>query len=570
MISPPQVTLFEELSIAIGEQGQRGVQLVAFTPEFAQFALSDGSALVLLRHLPGDDGRLERMVLRVCEGLKRGTLYLVATGGDSGARDVLVAGQPDARFGVKVHIFAIDEQRQVWTGPNSKLVSELRAAFDRVSRPLGITARDFESWLQSQRAATQRLRAEVESYNRTMMNRKPWATGVLLGLIVFVYLLEWAFGGPESVTTLVRMGAMVTEGPGVSEPWRMFSHSFLHAGLMHIAGNGLILWMLGGFLERLLGPWRLLSLWAASVYFGALASTIAPSGAMVLVGASGGGWGLMGAAGVLAMRPRGLIPEGLARNLKRSIGQVLAINLFISFLPGIALAAHLGGGAGGALLMASGLSTLGLKPPAQRQRSDHLSTGTLVTMIAGLCAAALLFSSLGLALSRGQAWELTIPPHWERQELGDTGISTELPSSLPPAVVREESGGLSYAYGHRLSDPLRVDFLVLHPESDAPAGREGLSPTVLSEFALIVASHVREELPDGIERLQVSSTKEEADPGRFDEAFTLPGGGRLWRHTQLLGDRILIVNVLADEREGTQRRPWKDRIIENIEVDVLP
>mgnify|MGYP004346782231 CR=1 FL=1 len=159
-----------------------------------------------------------------------------------------------------------------------------------------------------------------------------------------------------------------------------------------------------------------------------------------------------------------------------------------------------------------------------------------------------------------------MPPHWERRELGDTGISTELPSSLPRAVVSEESGGLSYAYGHRLSDPLRVDFLILQPDSDAPMKGENSSPAVLSEFALIVASHVREELPDGIERLQVSGTREDNEPGRFDEAFTLPGGGRLWRHTQVLGDRILIVNVLADERQGTQRRPWKDRIVENIEV----
>ena len=43
--------------------------------------VADGSVIVVLRHTLGDADRLDRMVLRVCEGLKQGTMFLVAAGG---------------------------------------------------------------------------------------------------------------------------------------------------------------------------------------------------------------------------------------------------------------------------------------------------------------------------------------------------------------------------------------------------------------------------------------------------------------------------------------------------------
>ena len=136
MIQPHQLDRYQELVMTLGNRESRGVRLIAFTPEFAQFVLADGSALVVLRHAARDSDRLDRMVLRVCEGLKQGTLYLGAAGGDQEAREILQRRRPPRQFGKKVLVFAIDDAREVWTGPLSKAPRDLIAALDALARPL--------------------------------------------------------------------------------------------------------------------------------------------------------------------------------------------------------------------------------------------------------------------------------------------------------------------------------------------------------------------------------------------------------------------------------------------------
>ena len=100
---------FEELVMTLGNRESRGVRLIACTPDFAQFVVADGSVIVVLRHTLGDADRLDRMVLRVCEGLKQGTMFLVAAGGGHEARNILQEHAPRARFGKKIYISALDD-----------------------------------------------------------------------------------------------------------------------------------------------------------------------------------------------------------------------------------------------------------------------------------------------------------------------------------------------------------------------------------------------------------------------------------------------------------------------------
>jgi len=551
---------YEELVMALGNRESRGVRLIAFTPEFAQFVLADGSALVVLRHQLHDSERLDRMVLRVCEGLKQGTLYLVAAGGDQEARQVLEKRRPPRRLGKKVLIFSIDDSREVWSGPRSKAPRDLSAALDAIARPLNRGPAEFQQWLEERKLEARKLRSQVETYNRAMVERRPRATVGLIALTLVVYGLEWLFGGSDSVPTLVRMGALVGEGPQIAELWRLLSHSFLHAGAMHIGGNMLILWMLGSFLERLLGSWRLLTVWTLSILGGALASLLSPSTAAVTVGASGGGWGLMAAAGVLAMRPRGLIPAELARTLRRSIGQVLVINLFISFLPGVALSAHLGGGAVGAGMMVTGMATLGLVPTHQRATRGQGGRGAVFARLAGLlCGLALIFS-LCLALDHGKPWLLTISPTWERHELGPRDLSIELPSNLPAPERHDSAEELLLNFGQPLADPLRVRIRVT--EIKGPMGRPSHSPIRLyREFRKLKQRHLGDPLLDGMVRLGEPIEQEVGETFHFDEVFALPRGGRLWRHSRVVPSAVVVVSIIADERDGARKAPWAARIV---------
>ena len=94
--------------------------------------------------------------------------------------------------------------------------------------------------------------------------------------------------------------ARVTAGEGY---FTVFSSMFMHAGLMHLAGNMLFLWIFGDNLEDEMGHIGFLLFYLACGVFAALAQIIAAPGANIpTVGASGAIAGVMG--GYLLLFPK--------------------------------------------------------------------------------------------------------------------------------------------------------------------------------------------------------------------------------------------------------------------------
>lgn len=129
-------------------------------------------------------------------------------------------------------------------------------------------------------------------------------------------------------------------GPG--EWYRIITSGFIHFGLLHIAFNMYLLYLLGQLLEPSIGRVKFVLL-----YFTALIGGSA--GAMILQpsgfhgGASGAVFGLMGAAFV-GYSIRGVNP------FSTGIGTILVLNLVITFtIPGISIGGHLGGVVAGAV-----------------------------------------------------------------------------------------------------------------------------------------------------------------------------------------------------------------------------
>ncbi|HEV7210115.1 MAG TPA: rhomboid family intramembrane serine protease [Blastococcus sp.] len=116
--------------------------------------------------------------------------------------------------------------------------------------------------------------------------------------------------------------------------WRLITAAFLHIGFVHLALNMLALLVFGSELERMLGRWRYLAVYLVSALGGATAIQLfgAPGGAVA--GASTAIYGLLGALGVVMV---------VRRQDLRGLLTLLAINLFISFLPGVSLIGHIGG-----------------------------------------------------------------------------------------------------------------------------------------------------------------------------------------------------------------------------------
>jgi membrane associated rhomboid family serine protease len=124
------------------------------------------------------------------------------------------------------------------------------------------------------------------------------------------------------------------------EWWRPLTAAFLHIGPLHLVLNMLAVLVFGSELERQLGRWRFLALYLLSALGGAAAIQLFGNPLRPVAGASTAIYGLLGGLGVLML---------VRRQDIRGLVTLLAINVFISFLPGVSLLGHLGGLVAGAL-----------------------------------------------------------------------------------------------------------------------------------------------------------------------------------------------------------------------------
>jgi membrane associated rhomboid family serine protease len=171
----------------------------------------------------------------------------------------------------------------------------------------------------------------------------PLVTKTLVALNVAVFVLTTATADtPGARSDLADRLALYGPAVDAGEWWRLVTAGFVHAGLLHLALNMLLLYRLGEVLEAALGRVRFAAVYLVSLLAGSFGALLL-SPRVFTVGASGAVYGLLGAIAV-GLRQRGV-------SLRQSgIGTLLVVNLlFTLFVPGISIGGHLGGLAGGAL-----------------------------------------------------------------------------------------------------------------------------------------------------------------------------------------------------------------------------
>lgn len=128
----------------------------------------------------------------------------------------------------------------------------------------------------------------------------------------------------------------VTQG---HEYWRIITSAFLHVNLLHIAVNMYSLYVLGRFVEPVLGSARMLLVYFASLVVSGLSVVyFSPPDASTL-GASGAIFGIFGALFAIGFKfgKRGM-------DLVKAMLPILILNLVFTFaVPGISWQAHVGG-----------------------------------------------------------------------------------------------------------------------------------------------------------------------------------------------------------------------------------
>jgi membrane associated rhomboid family serine protease len=135
-------------------------------------------------------------------------------------------------------------------------------------------------------------------------------------------------------------GSVYSADPG--QWYRIVTSGFLHFGILHLALNMYLLYMLGQMLEPAIGRIRFGLVYVAALLGGSAgAMLMQPDG--LHGGASGAVFGLMAAAFVGYML-RGVNP------LTTGIGTTLLLNVVLTFsIPGISKGGHIGGAVAGAL-----------------------------------------------------------------------------------------------------------------------------------------------------------------------------------------------------------------------------
>lgn len=208
---------------------------------------------------------------------------------------------------------------------------------------------------------------------------------VIIGLNVAVWLLGTVLSrDPYGASgTVYEHGALYGPLVAMGEWWRLFTGAFLHAGVLHLGMNMLLLWFLSQELEPALGRLNFGLLYVVSLVGGAL-GVIVLDPMSPTVGASGAVFGLMGALIVLQLRAK-------QNPWQSGIGGLVAINLLLTFLiPGISIGGHVGG------LLAGAAAGAVLQPRAWPQQGAALRTtvvvGFGVTFFAVAVAAAYAFT----------------------------------------------------------------------------------------------------------------------------------------------------------------------------------
>ncbi len=224
--------------------------------------------------------------------------------------------------------------------------------------------------------------------------RRPYVNWALIAICCAIFLLDppYQVHGfiPEALQNAVYGTGIITKAGFVppatdwgSLVWTSVSYMFLHASLLHLAGNMVALWVFGNNIEDSMGHWRYPLFFVLCGMGGAAAEGLfSPDPRVPIVGASGAIAGVMGAYLLLHPRARILvlaafrIPVLVPASV--IVGLTVALDVLHAILPEdpnaealIAFRAHLGGFVTGCLLiLVMKYRDVGLFQPAAHYPQD--------------------------------------------------------------------------------------------------------------------------------------------------------------------------------------------------------
>jgi rhomboid protease GluP len=140
---------------------------------------------------------------------------------------------------------------------------------------------------------------------------------------------------------IIKWGANYSPFTLSGDWWRLFSNVFVHIGIIHIVFNMYALFMIGVYLEPMLGKARYIGAYFGTGIFASLTSLWWHDTPVASAGASGAIFGMYGV--FLALLSTKLIPQQVRNKLLQSIAIFVGYNLLYGMKSGVDNSAHIGG-----------------------------------------------------------------------------------------------------------------------------------------------------------------------------------------------------------------------------------
>jgi rhomboid protease GluP len=261
-----------------------------------------------------------------------------------------------------------------------------------------ISFAEVQAEARAKAAAAARAQAQAQAQRPASEASKPWLTWTVIGLNAAIWLVMVGLGvdyyQPDAFTLFVwggNLGNVTMDG----QWWRLLTATFLHAGILHLAFNLYFAWVIGRLCEQIYGAGAYALVYLGSGLFASLVS-VAWQPDVVSVGASGALFGVFGAFLGFTIRRRDMLPPEFVTSVRRNALILIGINVAIGLaVPGIDVAAHLGGLAGG-LAIGYAIARLAEKPARTREEAKRnklraigvVAGVTVLVLVGGAFAAA--------------------------------------------------------------------------------------------------------------------------------------------------------------------------------------
>ena len=171
-----------------------------------------------------------------------------------------------------------------------------------------------------------------------------YVTYAIIGINVLIFMIMLVQGAgifePNGLVHL-KWGSNFAPLTLTGDWWRLFTCMFLHFGIIHLLLNMYSLYVVGVYLEPLLGKVKYITAYVCTGIFASLVSLWWHKDPVNSAGASGAIFGMYGL--FLALLTTNVIPKQIRSSLLQSIGIFVVYNLVYGMKGGIDNAAHAGG-----------------------------------------------------------------------------------------------------------------------------------------------------------------------------------------------------------------------------------